>query len=1050
MDTLSQPVRPDLVVPTQHQASSEETRRQVTVLFCDLVGSTQLSGQLDPEELRDLLSRYQNAAAEALESYGGRLHFTLGDGLMASWGWPRAREDDAARAVLAGLSVVQAIDELAVTLAGDFSIPFAPSASPAIEVRVAVHSGLAVIADSTIGSRREVANLIGETPNLTARLQSVAEPGTVVMSDATEDLVRGRFETRALGEVPLKGVQRSVRAFVVTGTADVEGATAAPRGGGRVVGRAAEVRLLEQAWRQASSPPRAQVSEEADAARVLLLSGAAGIGKSHLVDHLRRLAAADGGDEALIRCSSLQSNHAFYAIRRMIERMAGIAPDDSAVRRRERMADFFISHPALAATDSMEALAALVGAPDRDTPAVLNPEQLRERTFAVLLDLLDSLAERRPLLIVVEDAHWADPSTSEFLRCLLDRGPAPRALVLVTSRDNDAVPPSTARLELAPLAPEGIAEILAAAVPSLPEALRQLAVERADGVPLFAEELGRMLLREGASPSELPDVPPRLQDLLVARLDERPDERPLLQLVATIGTSAVRSFVEQVADRSSDEVRQSLGVLVQSGVLTDDGPAHDPVYRFQHVLLRDAAYSTLLRSSRRHLHRRIAQALLPRSDEDWLQRDLLAHHFEQAGDLAASAVWWYRAALGAAAVAAHHEVVTHLRHALDLLGDNGPIPDVPELEIHVLLGISLGALEGYTSEEVARVHQRAQELLDESPDGEQRPGFFYPLWAYHHVRGDLETSSALSEQLWQLAGDDLGEQATVAAAMVGYDAFEQGLLDRALEFLQIAQRPVVEPLPDTQHEQWPAATVLLGVTRWLRGDRIQGRADVHAAVQRADELGMPKGAFTRAFVHSYAAWARLLDDDPHQALAHSNRAMQEAQTGGYTSWFAAACMHLAGAQARTGDPAGVPTLQGMLAAWRAGGAEVFRPVFLAWLGEAHRADGDLPSARLVLTEGIEHAQEFGGRVHEPELHRLRAQVDAELGRRDAALEGFGRAAALASRQGEWSLAVRASADLVELTRDDPAALRALEAATARVIGAPDEPDTVRARRLLAR
>jgi hypothetical protein len=268
--------------------------------------------------------------------------------------------------------------------------------------------------------------------------------------------------------------------------------------------------------------------------------------------------------------------------------------------------------------------------------------------------------------------------------------------------------------------------------------------------------------------------------------------------------------------------------------------------------------------------------------------------------------------------------------------------------------------------------------------------------------------------------------------------------------LQIAQRPVVEPLPDTPHEQWSAGTVLLGVTRWLRGDRIRGRADVDAAVQRADQLGMPKGAFTRAFVHSYAAWARLLDDDPHQALAHSSRAMEEAQTGGYTSWFAAACMHMAGAQARAGDPAGLPTLQFMLAAWRAGGAEVFRPVFLAWFGEAHRAAGDLQSAWLALTEGIEHAQEFGGRVHEPELHRLRAQVDAELGQRDAALEGFSQAAELARRQGEWSLALRASADLVELAGDDPAPRQALEAAMARVTGAPDEPDIARARRLFGR
>ena len=976
----------------------EEARRQVTVLFCDLVGSTTLAAELDPEELRELLGRYQSAAAGAVENYGGRLHHTLGDGLMASWGFPQAHEDDAARGVHAGLALIEAVRTARVE---------ASPVSPPIEVRVAVHTGLALVADTTLGGRREVANLIGETPNVAARLQDVARPGSVVMSAATAELVHGRFESVPVGDMALRGVPHRVRVHRVVRAADGDRLVVGQAEPPPLTGRAAELRVVRASWDEVV----------AGGARVLLVQGEAGIGKTLLVRHACSAAARDGATQLGLQCAALQGNIAFYPIRRMLERAAGIGAADTVAARREALRAFCAGHPSLAAADpeAPALLASLLGVAD-DTAPGLSPDQRRERVFAALRSYVDGLAAAGPLVIAVEDLHWADHSTQEFVRRLAEHPPH-RTLVMFTTR---TVPEwslgGATVLPLAPLAAPDTARLVARVCPGLPTRIRDLVAMRADGIPLFAEELARVLARAEPSHSDSAEVPPRLHDLLVARLDERPEARPLLQALATVGASAPRSLIERTAGLRAADVRRMLGVLVDAGVLTEHEPARDPVYRFRHVLLRDAAYATLPRSRRRALHATVAADLLG-GDRNVVPA-IVAHHLEQGGDPAASAAWWLRAGYAAAQVAAHREVVDTLRHLLGILHVSGQAAAVDELEVLALLSVSLVALEGYTSEEVARLHGRARELVERSalvPGA----GTVYPLWAYHHVRGELGVSAALAQRLHVQAPEGNCAERAMSAAMVASDLMEQGRLGAALPYLDEARRSAREPPPGIPHEIGPAVTVIEGVTLWILGERGRGRDEVAAAVRAAESLGLPRGPFTRAFVHTYAAWWALLADDPDAAAAHAARAVAEATEHGFPSWLAAGTMHAAGAQARLGGPAeaaaAAVTLDQLLAAWRAAGAETFRPEFLRWLAEARAACGDTKGALTAVREGLDHVRRFGGHLHEPELHRLEGLLRAARGEQQAAVASLLRAARVAHDLGALSFEARARADLDRVT-----------------------------------
>lgn len=1031
-----------LVIPDVRRPSG--SRRQVTVLFCDLVGATRLSTLLDPEELEEVLHEYRRAVAGAIERFGGRLHPTLGDGLMASWGYPRAAEDDADRAVLAGLAGLAAVQTT--------SVP----GRERLQARVGIHTGIAVISDTVLGGRREIGNLVGETPNLAARLQTVAETNTVVISEQTLELVRGRCQVRELGARELRGIPRPVQVFTVVGSDPDEGVGSADPHPARtqqsdpallrsLVGRDREEAALAAAWSEA----------EAGGSRIMAIGGEAGMGKTALAVRVSELAENRGGTTAVIRCASVQQGSAFYPLRRLVERSADIGVGDPLELRRLRLIEYSRRHSALSSTEAVAGLAAVLGLPsDPGVPELELPrERRRERTLELLLDFLDGFSSHTPLLLVVEDAHWADPSTEELLHRLVRRGAAPSTLVLIATREPDQLAiPECDQLRLGPLDDEDVLELTRQFAPHLPDELCRAVVARADGVPLFGSEIARLLSTSGTTTDSA--IPPRLHDLLVARLDQRPQERDVAQLVSVLGTSAPLSHIRGVATATLGELGPQLDRLVTAGILRSDGPAQDPVFRFAHVLLRDAAYETLLRSRRRTLHAAVADVLQRDMPTGTVPPNVLAHHLEAAGEIAASVRFWWQAALGAAAMAAHREVVAHLRHTLDLLQEIDEPVDVDEIAVLSTLVVSLEVLEGYTSPNVAAVHQRALGLLtreeERHPSRHRHPGLLWPVWAYHHVRGERESSTSLSRDLWAQNRHRPGPQRATAAVMLGHDCLEGGVLADAETLFEVARSEAGGPPTENPHDLPAAAGVLLGITRWLRGNRSSGCATVRAAVSRAEQLGPRTGAFNRAFVNSYAAWWALLADDVDAAVRHATRSVEAAGADGYATWLAASTMHAAGAQARSGEAEmAAATLEPLLAAWRAAGAEAFRPVFLRWLAEAYAALGRTSSALTALDEAITHTARHGGAIHQPELHRVRAQILLQDGRRDESLAALRTAADIAVQQDALSPLMNALSDLVAIQPEgsSPAARRELAEVLNRVVADESDLAVARARRL---
>jgi tetratricopeptide (TPR) repeat protein len=894
-----------------------------------------------------------------------------------------------------------------------------------------------VVTDVELGGLHEHGNVVGETPNVAARLQSVGDPGTVVVSESTHDLVRERFEFTDLGARALNGVSREMRVFAVQqpkGLLQARFFTDLAS-----VGREQETALLTAAWRRAM----------AGATETVEVVGDAGMGKSRLVQHLYSSAQADGHPPVVVRCSPLWTHTAFEAMRQFLLGIAGASPGD-ATERVDPLLRGLLGRIGVTQPTAVSALLSLVGVP-ADGNATASPEERREQTFLALATLIESLTAGAAALVVFDDLQWADPSTTQLVRRLAGQGREAGQLLVLVSRTGSELAGEVLQIWLGPLDPAAVTELARLVVPGHSADWYETLVARSDGVPLFVTELARGRALGGTA--EAPPIPPRLNDLLVARLDQHPEQRTVLQVLAAIGLSAERSLLEAVLDRPPQEIGGHLQRLIEAGILLEGGPGRDPSYRFSHVLLQEAAYTTMLKRRRRHIHRAVADQLLAPDRVEVVSANVIAHHLEHAGDVSASLTWWWRSALEASELAAHPETIRHLRHVLDLL----PVADaghqLDEADVLVLLGGSLVAIEGYTSPEVSQVVERARKVLASAPDSVTGSGTYYQLWAYHHVRGELPEAIHLSELLSRRRDD------AAASVMRGHDLFEQGDLAGALEHLERGRRLAAVDRGQSlraltggvPHDVTAATTVVLGVVQWMRGQRGTGRRTVQEAIAHARALGPPTGAFTRAYVHCYASWFDLLDGDVERAAADARISIDEATAHGYNSWLVSSSIHAAGVAATLGDAASsVPTLQALLALWRDAGAEAFRPAFLRWLARGYAAGGDPEASIATLDEAIAHVERFGDRLHLPELLRERGLMLRELGRVNAAAAEFQAAAAESERQGAWSFAVRALVDLAQTRSTDPAPREALRAALPNVHDPAPGPDLLRAQALMAK
>src|SRR5215831_12620676 len=642
----------------------EAERRQLTVLFCDLVDSTVLTSQLDPEELREVVRAYQETCAKVIARFDGHIAQYLGDGLLVYFGYPLAHEDDAQRAVRAGLGIIEALGQLNIRLSQERGVHLA--------VRLGIHTGLVVVGDMGGGTRQEQLAL-GETPNLAARLQGIAAPDTLVISAATLQLLGGFFACQSSGTQSLKGIAQPLEVYQVLyeSTARSRLDAAGSTGLTPLVGRDQEVRLLRERW--------AQVKD--GLGQVVLLSGEAGIGKSRLVQMLKEHVAAE--PQAWLtpcQCSPYHQNTALYPMIDLLERVAlHFDRDESPQHKLSKLEGFLVQY-GLPLAEAVPLFAALLSLPltAEYAPLSVSPEQQKQKLLHAFLTILLRVAAQQPLLFVLEDLHWVDPSTLELLNLLVDQGPTARILALLTFRP-DFSPPWTGRSHLTQVTLPRLPRRQAAEMTDrvahgkvLPLEVVEQVVAKTDGVPLFVEELTKMVLESGllqeregryelTGPLPPLAIPTTLHDSLMARLDRLATVKGLAQLGATLGREFSYELLQAVSPWDEATVQQGLSQLVEAEFLYQQGLPPQATYLFKHALIQDAAYQSLLRSTRQQYHQRVAQVLETRFPELCeTQPELLAQHYTEAGVLAPAVPYWQRAGQRAIERSANVEAIGHL------------------------------------------------------------------------------------------------------------------------------------------------------------------------------------------------------------------------------------------------------------------------------------------------------------------------------------------------------------------------------------------------------
>ena len=1028
-----------MATPRQSEwASAQAERRQLTCLFCDLVNSVGLSERLDPEELRETLAAYHRVCATVVRRFEGHTHNYLGDGIMVYFGFPSAHEDDAQRAVRSGLGIVEAVEQLNSRLQSEYGID--------LHVRIGIDTGL-VVAGAIAADQGIEDAAVGVPPNIAARLQALAAPDSVVISAATYRLIAGYFDCRELGFHTLKGISQPMAVYHVLHESGARTRldVAARRGLPPMQGRDDELATLADRWAQA----------RAGQGGVALVAGEPGIGKSRLIWALQQH-VAQTPDAFLIHlsCSSYFMNTAFYPVVQMLERVLEFGLDETVEQRLDKM-DGLLAQYGFDLPTVVPLLARLLAVPfqGRYPPLDLPADRQRQLTIDALITITLVRADYQPLLVVVEDLHWIDPSSLDLLTQLIEHVPHTRQLVVFSFRPEFVPPwpegPGLERLNLNRLDREASVRIVTeiAGLPAPTELLDQL-VEKADGVPLYLEELTKLVSEQGlihrgngrldpARPRPALAIPATLADSLTARLDRLTDAKGVAQLGAAIGRQfsygllavsygllATMSLTTASVDTRA--LRRNLARLVDAGLLFVEHNPRGETYTFKHALIQDAAYGSLLRTTRLQYHRRIAQALtehFPATVET--APELLAHHYTQAGMMAEAVPCWLRAGQRALHASANPEAIAHLTTGLDLLADlpAGPERAGVELQFRLTLGPAYMAIRGYAAPEVEACYQRALELCRELGDTPpQLVRALHGLWTNHIVRAQHTSALALGEQVLQLGAATNDDGSLLQGNMeVGWSHFFLGELEQAREHLERVlalydhERHSSHAFTYGDNPATSARTVLASVL-WLLGypDQALRCSEENLAILRS-QVQHP---YSVAFGLAVAAFLRQYLGDPSATRALAEEAVVLSDAHGMVFIGAMASMFEGWARTREGElDEGIAQMRRGLAAQLATGAELARPYWLWLLAEVCQQTGAAREGLALLDDAdatVEHTHE---RYWEAEIHRLRGRLllaTAEPAAPASAEACYRRALDVARRQGAHALELRATVSLSRL------------------------------------
>jgi class 3 adenylate cyclase/predicted ATPase len=1017
--TGGEPISPPATVSADRRTEAE--RRQLTVLFCDLVGSTALAARLDPEEMGRVIRAYQGCCTEAVERWGGHVAKYMGDGVLAYFGWPQAHEDEAERAVRAGLAILNALVGLET-----------PAGKP-LAARIGIATGLVMVGELVGEGAAQEEAVVGETPNLAARLQALAAPGSVVIAASTRRLVGGLFDLCNLGPKRLKGFAEPLEAFRVEGEGRAEGRFEALHGERLtpLVGRKHELGILLERWAWA---------KDGDGQGVLL-SGEPGIGKSRLTRSLiERL------DEPYTRlryyCSPYHTNSALYPVMDQLERAAGLLADDAADTRLDKL-EAVLAEATEDLADITPLIAALLSIPAEPRyPAVnLTPEAQKARTFDTLLGQVVGLAGQRPVLMVLEDVQWIDPTTSELFGLVIDRIQDLPVLLLMTFRPEFTPPWSgyahVTSLSLSRLGQRQGAQMverLTGGKPLPAEVLQQILL-KTDGVPLFVEELTKTVLESGlvadggdryelSGPLPPLAIPTTLHDSLMARLDRLAPVKEVAQTAAVIGRAFSYELLAAVAPMSANQLGDAVEQLVNAELVFRRGTAPEATYTFKHALVQDAAYQSLLKSKRQQLHARVAEALEQEFPEVGdTQPEVLARHFTDGGLGERALPYWRRAGELAAGRSANVEAIAHLSSGLELIGT---LPNAvehldEELTLCLAIGGPLIATKGYAAPAVERTYSRAWALCDQLGQSAELFPVLRGLWHCYFVRGELERAYDLAERLVVLAEEDgTALRRALARRARGATLFCLGRFADTTAAVNegIAIDDTVATWEDAAHlvlytERAGVACRLYSAwSLWFLGFPDRALERVEAGLALSQRL---------AHVHSVAfalTWAAFLHNFRREFAAAQRRAeagIALASEHLLPQRLAQATMCRGFALVGLGQQAeGIAQLRTGLAAWNGVGAHLLDTQWLGFTAEAHVLSGQFDDAVTALDRAAEIGAATGDCHYQAELYRLRGVVLAESGEHAEAVSWFHRAIDTARSQQAKSLELRAATSLARL------------------------------------
>ena len=992
-------------------------RRQVTLVSCRLSGLSGLTRHLDVDDLSELEAAFHRSCSELIQQKGGSLATLVGDEVLACFGYPVAREEDSEHAVQAGVA-------LAASLPDSLRKRLPHLALGWLAVKVGIHTELIVFDDTPPELRGRTPTIQGEAPRIATWLARQAEPGAVLLSHTTHTLVQRVFECEPLGRrtfeglsgnLEVKGYQvlRERRTVFRFERALASGALSP------LVGRERELAELLGQWERARSGHGGYV----------LVSGEAGLGKSRLIRELLERIPAEDSLRLRCQCWSQFSSSAFQAIVEMLQHLLGLegeAPPQQNLRvLQKRLGEYGL------APEQLVLIATFLSLPIPENYPLqqLSPERQKERTFEALAALLLRVAERRPVLAVVEDLHWADPSTLELLGVLLGRMAQGRVFIVMSARPEFhptwAPPGSPRRLELERLSAE-LTMALVKGSPGgleLPEETVAQLVAKTDGIPLFAEEMARMLLERASSEGEpvvrsLSSIPLTLHELLLARLDMSPPrQKALAQLCAVVGRSFSHVLLSAITQRGEPGLGTEVKALVQAGLLQPmGGGGLEARYQFRHALIQDAAYQSLLRGTRRQHHSRIAQALVESfPDMVETQPELLAHHYTQAGEVEAAIRYWTQAGIRASLRSANQEAVSHLRHALRLLRG---LPDASqriheELQLLVALGIPLSQLQGFRTPEVEATYTRARELFYQVDEALPELGLsFWGPFAYYFARAEFLMAHELAEHLVTL-GQRQHNQELLALGyrMMAMDFFTWGRMREGMEHVERAL--ACSDFELERHRE-------LAVRHWVNprvvalaygslvcaalGQTEQSREYTREALELARAIGHPH---TLASALLYTALAAQIRREARETLTLAEECHALAREHWFRLWLVWSALLRAWAVSELGRPEeALGFMRKGLEHWKQTGIRAGWPHNLGMLADIHLKLGHAQEALATLEEGLEWADKVGERNYEAELHRLRGEALRVLGREEEARESFLEALRLAWRQDAHAYARR--------------------------------------------